>query len=46
MKTIPDRVLKLIGDGLPERTTRDLGNDFKDLFATHDPEHVESTEGI
>src|SRR6185312_15481275 len=46
MKSIPKRMLELVGKGLHERTTGDPGKGLKDLFTTHDPEHVESTEGI
>jgi len=46
VKPIPDRMLELIGNSRPERTAGVLGQDMKDLFPSHDPEHIESPQGI
>jgi hypothetical protein len=39
-------VIELIGNSRPERTAGIFGQNMKDLFSSHDPEHIESPQGV
>jgi hypothetical protein len=46
MKAIPGGMLELVGNSLPERAVGVFGYSVENLFSTHDPEHIESPQGI
>jgi hypothetical protein len=46
MKAIPGGMLELVGNSLPERAAGIFGDRVENLFSAHDPEHIESPQGI